>query len=86
MHMNTENLDQELKGFVLSIGAGKVGFADLGHTGEIRKAYGNTWDNYPVAISVALNMPSAVIRKFLPRVRQTAMPVFTMLLTSHWIR
>lgn len=64
MHMNTENLDQELKGFVLSIGAGKVGFADLRpYFGEIRKAYGNTWDNYPVAISVALNMPSAVIRE-----------------------
>ena len=30
---------------------------------EIRKTYGNTWDDYPCAVSIVLNMPSSVIRE-----------------------
>ncbi|NLD05851.1 MAG: epoxyqueuosine reductase [Synergistaceae bacterium] len=66
MYVDPETLNKELKKFVLSIGAGKVGFADLRPYSEnIRKIYGNTWNNYPFAVSVALNMPSSVIREIL---------------------
>ncbi|NLD06065.1 MAG: epoxyqueuosine reductase [Synergistaceae bacterium] len=64
MSETTDNLSQELKEYVLSIGAGKVGFADLRpDSEEIRKLYGNIWDDYPSVVSIALNMPSAVIRE-----------------------
>lgn len=57
-------LSNELRNYSLSIGAGKIGFADLRPCSEeIRKTYGNTWDDYPCAVSIVLNMPSSVIRE-----------------------
>ena len=64
MHETTDNLSEELREYVMSIGAGKVGFADLRpYSEDIGKLYGKIWDGYPVAVSIALNMPSAVIRE-----------------------
>ncbi|MDD4160197.1 MAG: 4Fe-4S double cluster binding domain-containing protein [Synergistaceae bacterium] len=64
MNDNIKAMSEELKEFVLSTGAGKVGFADLRPYSEnIRKTYGSVWDNYPFAVSVAFNMPSAIIRE-----------------------
>ena len=64
MHGNKNDLSDELSNYALSIGAGKVGFADLlPYSQEIRKIYGNTCDGYPCAVSIALNMPSSVIRE-----------------------
>lgn len=64
MHDNIDGLSHELREYSLSIGAGKVGFADLRpYAEEIRKTYGRTLDDYPCAVSIALNMPSSVIRE-----------------------
>lgn len=57
-------LAEELTAYLTSLGAHKVGFADLTpHTAWLEKEYGEDWLDYPRAISVAVNFPRAVLNE-----------------------
>jgi len=52
----------ELRAYLFSLGAHKVGFADLiSHQEWIDREYGEEWRDYPRAISIAVNFPRAVV-------------------------
>ena len=64
MNAETASISKELKEFALSLGASKAAFADLRpYAEDIAKLYGDRWDEYPYAVSIAMNLPSAVVRE-----------------------
>lgn len=61
-HAEADILAGELRAYLLSLGAHKVGFADLQPYRQlIELEYGDTWLHYPRAVSVAVNFPRAVM-------------------------
>lgn len=55
-------LGEELRAYLASWGAHKVGFADLTpHRSWLELEYGEAWLDYPRAISVAVNFPRQVL-------------------------
>ncbi|MCL1974893.1 MAG: 4Fe-4S dicluster domain-containing protein [Firmicutes bacterium] len=60
--MNT--FAEELSAYLFTLGAHKVGFADLKpHRQWLESVYSQQWQDYPYAISVAVNFPRAVINE-----------------------
>jgi epoxyqueuosine reductase QueG len=59
-----DTLAEELRGYLLSLGAHKIGFAGLRpHREWLEREYGAQWLDYPCAISVAVNIPRAIINE-----------------------
>lgn len=55
-------LAEQLRSYLLNLGAHKVGFADLrSYQAWIEHEYGDSWRDYPFAVSVAINFPRAVL-------------------------
>jgi epoxyqueuosine reductase QueG len=53
---------EELRSYLLFLGAHKIGFADLvPHRTWLECEYGEEWLDYPRAISIAVNFPRAVL-------------------------
>ena len=57
-------LTESLREYLLFIGAHKVGFACLTpHKKWLEREYGAEWVDYPYAISIAINMPRAILKE-----------------------
>ena len=57
-----DNLANDLREYLLGLGAHKIGYADLTqHQDVLEREYGGEWLGYSCAISVAINFPRAVL-------------------------
>lgn len=58
--------NQEITELLKSLGADVVGFADLRpHQRWLHYQYGNNWDGYSHAVTIAVNFPKAVVNQLL---------------------